>query len=1050
MKPKFRNLFQGFPALIFIAASVPSAHAAIFNDDSGGNAQPTAADNGATTIVADGGTSSSPFVNIGPGVNITGDAGETEVVQISGINYTVTNNGILAGTNHQGINSTQDFILTNNGTISAAGNNEGISSTGGSSFITNSFGALISGDDDGIYFSTDGGTITNNGTISGILGAFSDGIHAGDLLVVSNNSGAFIDGFKDGINAGNSLSLTNAYNATVSGGSAGINALDNALVNNQGTIEGGDGINVGDFATINNETYFNPFFPFQPLDGGTISGTAGDGVTAGENLTLVNQNLATIDGVGGDGISAGNNANITNHAGATITSLNNDGINALNGSTITNNGVINGGDDAIDIDNGIAAPSIIRNTGTLTAGTGSALDGSNSVEEFTNSGTLNGGSDAISLRGGDDIVNLEFGSRVIGDVDGGTGIDTLNFEGGLSTPGGTGNSISGDVTRFADINKNQGGVALIGVDGDPLYNVTADNININGGGLYINADITGDSVAKTTINAAGAAVGGTGTWNADVNITSGGISAGAIPINLDVVPNNSVGTLGITGNVVHNPTSFIRVDIDPQGGPGGFDQIVQTGVGNTYDMGGGYVRIASTDNNQVIQDGSRVIVQSDELIVGTVQSSPSVQFNQNVSANDTGFIGNQAFIGGGNNQDTVLGSIFSTVTVIGNQIVLDVTHNYEGLGTTSNAAAIGGALDASVGSLNPLTQDFISALDYSDLATVQATLNGLAPDSTFSSSLAIVSGNYRLHRLVQDHLALTRSGGDSYRSYVGTSNSVPAPAPQQVRNSGLGNVWGNVTYAWKDVDGGANRNFDGEEASFTAGVDYRVAPDFLLGLVLDGSTADYDFSGGSSDVDSFRAAIYGTYGAATGVYADFLAGWGTHDIDHKHNGGLLGPLRSSTDATSFQALLTVGYAMQADAIKHGPFVGLEYQNVDVDGYTQGGLFPIGVRGYDVDSLRLLAGYRAEANYGKFNPYLSVTYAHEFKDDSIQTTAFIPGGAGFGVAGNGPGSAVLISLGANYALSSSLSANLGYHGEISVDSGEGTDSHGASIGLNYAF
>lgn len=121
----------------------------------------------------------------------------------------------------------------------------------------------------------------------------------------------------------------------------------------------------------------------------------------------------------------------------------------------------------------------------------------------------------------------------------------------------------------------------------------------------------------------------------------------------------------------------------------------------------------------------------------------------------------------------------------------------------------------------------------------------------------------------------------------------------------------------------------------------------------------------------------------------------------------------------------------------------------MDSFTQGGLFPIAVDGYDVDSFRLIGGYRVEADMGRFTPYASVAYAHEFEDDNLDTTATLPGGAGFGVSGSGLESAILISLGANVGLTESLTLTGGYHGEISVG-GDGTDSHGASLDLNYAF
>ena len=244
-------------------------------------------------------------------------------------------------------------------------------------------------------------------------------------------------------------------------------------------------------------------------------------------------------------------------------------------------------------------------------------------------------------------------------------------------------------------------------------------------------------------------------------------------------------------------------------------------------------------------------------------------------------------------------------------------------------------------------------------------------------------------------------------------------------------------------------NSMGMPASFTAGFDWLVAPNLVLGAVLDGSKGDYDGSGVSSDIDSFRGAVYGTWGAATGFYSDFLLGYGDHSLDSSRDadGLLSGSTSNDTDADSLQALLTAGYTMGDSRLKHGPFAGLEYQNVDVDGYTQDGLIPVAVDGYEVDSLRGLIGYRVNASAGIFRPYASVAYAHEFEDGTNSVDASL-GGVGFSVKGIDQSSAILISIGTGISLSDSLTLDLGYRGDIATD--DGISSNGGSLGVNYSF
>ena len=232
-----------------------------------------------------------------------------------------------------------------------------------------------------------------------------------------------------------------------------------------------------------------------------------------------------------------------------------------------------------------------------------------------------------------------------------------------------------------------------------------------------------------------------------------------------------------------------------------------------------------------------------------------------------------------------------------------------------------------------------------------------------------------------------------------------------------------------------------------------VSSDFVLGVVLDGSTSSYNGrdSGNGSDLDSLRGALYGTWGQSMGIYSDFLLGYGTHNMDLSRSlGGLLSGFggKGSSDATSFQALWTVGYTMGDASIKHGPFVGLEYQNVSVDGFTEQGPLPLSVGSYDVDSFRGLIGYRVNGSYDKFHPYASVAYAHEFEDNGVRATASFDGNP-FSVQSDQQGSAILLSVGTAYSFNGNLSMDIGYRGEFSVEN-DGIDSNGGTIGLNYSF
>ncbi|RYD37430.1 MAG: autotransporter outer membrane beta-barrel domain-containing protein [Verrucomicrobiaceae bacterium] len=1022
MKPK-HQLFRRIPfPCIIIVASMPLLSAAPINPDPAGNITVPAGPSRADTIVASGGTSPAPVVTVQSGATLTGDAVLLNAAIVSAPGYTINNAGTLSSM-VEGI-----FVET---------------AASGSTTINNN--GIIEGGSDGIYFNGDGGFITNMGTIRGITGVDSDGIEGFSNITVMNSG--LITGAA-GIFAEDNLRVTNNAGSTISGTTdAAINAVNSAFVDNLGTIRS----TAIDAIIINNDG--------EIFNGGLIEG-ATNGIFTGTGLSLLNEAGGRIIGLNGIGVDAGAGAEIFNDPGAVISgTLGGVSVGAL--GYVENDGTISGnGGDGVTLGMGgeILNSGIIEGTTGIVANNGSTITSSGIIRS-----TAIGGN-AFSGGAGADNLFFNAGSLVSGNVLGGGGGNTITFVGGLSSPTSPGNLIRGSVTGFSTITKNGVGVALIGGVADVGNGlvISADTIAITGGGLYFNADIGGSTVPQATINAGGAAIGGTGVWNANVNITAGGatpggISAGAIPINLDANPENAVGSVAITGDVVHTAGSFIRLDI-VSGAPVidgiNSDIIEQIGAGNTYDVTGANLRISSTNGNKAISDGTYTLVDSDEAIIGAgTIGTIGIQFNANTAATGP-FLPTES---GSNATNTVLTNFFLTTGLEdgGTNLVINIDRNYAGLpGLTQNQSALGGALDSAVGSSDPLVQSFIAALDFSNLAAVQAALAALNPEVFIDFSAGIVNTNYRLHRTLQDHLAGTRSAEDVVRMQVGAqmdSKGGMTATPDAVSSPPKFTVWGSTSYDWQDYEGSTSANdFDGETAAITAGFDYRVSPDLLLALVLDGSNSEFDSDAFRSDIDSFRAIVYGTWGRSTGLYSDFMVGYGDHDLDlDRRMGGILGGSSSSTtDATSWQALWTIGYTFGDTRIKHGPYAGLEYQNVEIDGYDQSGGLPVAVEGYDDESFRALLGYRVNTKLGRLTPYASIAYAHEFEDDGVSTTASV-GGASFRIRGAERGSAVILTAGTGISVTDMLQFDVGYRGEVSVED-EGIDSHGATVGLKYRF
>jgi len=1108
MKPKFRSfLSKAFPSLIIVPAMMQVAVAAPLNTAANGSIIVTSADNGANHIEANGGAT--PLVTIGAGTVLTADASSSAVeVNVAGYN----------DSSYAGL-----FTLGSPGDIPTLITTPGVPATG----IINA-GNLSAGDD-GVEGSNFAVTVLNTGTINGANSGTSE-IGNGSFFA---NTGTWTAANGSGISAFTASGVTVHNTGTITAASAGLQGGvtlgATGLIVNSGTISATGGFTIGT-ALGNNGVVYN-------LAGGSISGGAtgitGSGISGGitvYNWGTVSGGIAAISGsaLAADSINL-NSGSIINGGIATLGGADLINLNADYLGNVTVNGSIAGGAgvDTINLTADALTPFLGFANGELFVD--GNIDGGSGVDTF-NLTTSNSGkiyvSGELDGSGGDDIFNLvsNSGALVVGSIDGGGNADAINLTStggalvvleGIDGDSGTDTlTISGGLTSLVDfsgdtsiqdfiesangsgltlileqvvgietLTKNDAGLALIsGFNStDNVFDssavVEADTIAVNSGALYINGSLESTSGGRSSVVVNAGALGGTGTWSADVNVISGGISAGQVPVNLDwnIADSSSdtgsttpvidpVGTLTINGSLNVGSGAFIRQDLKTQqnsplviGGPDSDLIIHNTDGGGVVTLDpNSTVRLSPLNLDQAVSDGEYTIIDSDSSITGT-PGFVTVQVNGNVQDNSI-FQGSLVPFLTGTQTANLTGTnlaAFTTLAVVndgsGQSLVAFVQHDYAGLsGLTANQSAIGAAIDNLVSSPNALVQDFIGALDLSSAQAAAETIASLSPEAQISQSLALVNSNYRINRLVQNHLSDVRSS-DTVRIPVGapSAKAEVAPAPA---SSNRGNVWGAVSYDRQDYEGDeSGSDYDGDVTAFTAGVDYRVASQLVLGILLDGSKADYDYnSGGDSDVDSLRFTAYGTWGAATGLYSDFLVGYGSHDLDfHRPFGGILGGSASgSTDASSIQALWTVGYSIVSQNVKHGPFAGLEYQKVDVDGYDENGILPISVDSYDVDSLRGLIGYRAEATFGRFSPYVTVAYAHEFKDDEVETKSNIAGSP-FTIRTAGLGSSIVVTTGVGISLNSSLSLNVGYRGDISVES-DGITSNGGTLGLNWAF
>jgi autotransporter-associated beta strand protein len=281
--------------------------------------------------------------------------------------------------------------------------------------------------------------------------------------------------------------------------------------------------------------------------GATVTGDASVGVSASGDLTLVTKSGATVTGLNVGVTATLGTLNITNSG----TLSGGFGVISPSNLTVTNNigGVISGGSDGIE-----ANSANIINFGSITGGAFgiSALSGGASV---FNAGTITGASGtAIVFRGPGNTLTLGPGSIISGVV-AGRGSDTFQL-------GGVG-AATFDVSQI-DINAQYRGFSTFNKVDNSVWTLTGTStftgpMNVNGGTLLVNGDIT--AASSLAVNSGGT-LGGTGVVGS-TNVNSGGALAPGlgVPGTSMTVNGNLAFASGAAYVVFLNPTtaSFANV-----------------------------------------------------------------------------------------------------------------------------------------------------------------------------------------------------------------------------------------------------------------------------------------------------------------------------------------------------------------------------------------------------------------------------------------------------------------------------------------------------------
>jgi outer membrane lipase/esterase len=206
----------------------------------------------------------------------------------------------------------------------------------------------------------------------------------------------------------------------------------------------------------------------------------------------------------------------------------------------------------------------------------------------------------------------------------------------------------------------------------------------------------------------------------------------------------------------------------------------------------------------------------------------------------------------------------------------------------------------------------------------------------------------------------------------------------------------------------------------------------------------------TNDITGYGMTAYFSY-RPNAWYMNGAFGFGTNEYDSQRR-SIGGVNIANYDGTQFVARAEVGHMFTSGQWDITPNVGLRYNRVDIDGYTETGPLPISVDGQTVESLRAVAGVNARYSFlleqgGKLIPEFGVKVLGELADPDQTITGSVVGGGVFSVQ-SVPRDDVSFGLGAGitWEVSDRFSLRVTYDGELQSD----YDEHALAAAVRFAF
>lgn len=591
-----------------------------------------------------------------------------------------------------------------------------------------------------------------------------------------------------------------------------------------------------------------------------------------------------------------------------------------------------------------------------------------------------------------------------------------------------------NITITGNIFEVAGGLGTLEKNGAGTLRLTgndafSDHTLISGGKLQVDGTLT---TPRTYINSGGTLAG------------NGYIQGNVYNYAGNVAPGDSPGTLTIRGNYLQTDKGTLTIQV--KGAKAGQHDLLAVTQHASID---GNLRIQNTGVGALLKPGKKIaIVTANGGVSGTflnVDHGNTLPINRVVySSNTVSLEGISNPFGG-----YALGNGYTP-----NQIA--VAQGLDKIAFQNKQPKLLNYLLSEPTSKLPSDYDRIAPEELTSVFTIGTALANVQTANLQRRTDDIRAGS---HGFSASGFATAGSGPLYSGGVAGPSGSSDGKDSKEVKNVvPAEDRWGVFITGvgeWVNVSGDGNaRGYDITTGGFTVGADYKVTPNFAIGIMAGYAGTGTDLNnGGRVFVNGGKLGLYSTYFTG-GFYVDAAVNGGYNSYDLRR-AGLEGTARSSTDGGELNVLFATGYDFKVGGFTVGPTASFQYTYLGIDDFEErGSLAPLRFHSQGQDSLRTAFGLKASYDWKVggvvIRPELRAAWQHEFGDDRYALDSSFNNGNGDLFTVNGPviGRDSLL-LGAGFAIlwNERTSTYVYYDGELGRSN---YNAHNVSGGVRVSF